>query len=281
MEKPFRWNISKKEQLGSLIEGSYDKPYPDFMEHLRKCCAGILSFSDNSDLIFIGRSPESIFDYMSGILADTTRAEVPLLLNISIRNINSAISSEALSSLKKQLSSCRLSPEDIIGRTRSVTFVDLVYSGKTFKNFMEFLFNWSQESKCDKKGLMKKIRIIGITEQTKTSPKTWRWHQHIQWVGEFRPKEIKNVSIPWVMWDYLGNNQKKVSLQNYPERWGSEDMASPPRNEENINALRLAYGLYEKGTSKEERHIFLSHLAGEKGMKFPWFRSLVNELRSS
>ncbi|NLC24613.1 MAG: hypothetical protein GX776_09170 [Oxalobacter sp.] len=40
------------------------------------CCARIIAFAGNSDLVFVGRSPESFFDLLSGMLFDTTWLEL-------------------------------------------------------------------------------------------------------------------------------------------------------------------------------------------------------------
>src|SRR6185503_17566898 len=64
-EKPFRWDLSHRSHLGRLVAGEPAWSYPDFIESLLTCCAKILASGGDSDLIFVGRSPESIFDHLS------------------------------------------------------------------------------------------------------------------------------------------------------------------------------------------------------------------------
>src|ERR1051326_1438314 len=61
-QPPFRWNIQKRSELGSLLDGPEAATYPAFLDDLLACCARILSYVDDSDLFFVGRSPESMFD---------------------------------------------------------------------------------------------------------------------------------------------------------------------------------------------------------------------------
>jgi hypothetical protein len=68
-----------------------------------------------------------------------------------------------------------------------------------------------------------------------------------------RKGAVKNVSAPRDFWHYLGDYQPKVSRSYTPERWGSEELAAPIYQEDNLKALRLAFDLFEPGTIKEER----------------------------
>ena len=71
-EKPFRWNLTHRNYLGKLIEGQRARAYDDLRDDLLPCCSRIMAFADDSNLIFVGRSPESIFDYLSGLLFDSS-----------------------------------------------------------------------------------------------------------------------------------------------------------------------------------------------------------------
>lgn len=82
---PFRWNLTNRNHLGSLVEGEAAVSYPEFFEHLLSCCSKVLAFSGDSDLVFIGRSPESIFDHLSGLLFDTSWRDRLELLHFSMR----------------------------------------------------------------------------------------------------------------------------------------------------------------------------------------------------
>ena len=86
MAKPFRWDIKRREQLGSLVDVPVEYPFPGLIPGLRHACARILALSEDSDLVFVGRSPESFFDYLSGMLLGTSWAGRLCLLNVSMRH---------------------------------------------------------------------------------------------------------------------------------------------------------------------------------------------------
>jgi hypothetical protein len=155
-----------------------------------------------------------------------------------------------------------------------------VATGDTFGRLTTFLYNWSKDMKCDWNAVKRRVRILGITERTKTSPKTWRWQQHATWLPLLGRGAVKNVSIPRDLWEYLGNYQDKVSRSYTPSRWGDLALSSPSHSDRHIKALRLAFELFELGRKKERREQFASLLVKEPAMKYGWFRMLVQEIRS-
>lgn len=256
MTKPFRWDIARREQLGRLVHPELNEPLPAFIEFLRQCSTRIIAFSGNADLIFIGRSPENIFDYLSGVLAATSWADRCRLINISLRvNARSNLREEYPYSVKegRQLfAENNISPEQMMQNPRPIAFVDLVASGETFGHIAELLMDWAEDCHLDLASFRKKLCFIGITRRTKTSPNTWRWQQNVAWAKSFSTRQIKNVSIPSEMWNFLGNEEPKVSLSNPPWRWGTDLLLSPPREKDQLAALNLALYLYDNGNSMDE-----------------------------
>jgi hypothetical protein len=61
---PFRWSLENRTSLGTLIDGPFSPVDPDFLHELTLCCARIVAFSQDSELCFVGRSPEHCFDYL-------------------------------------------------------------------------------------------------------------------------------------------------------------------------------------------------------------------------
>ena len=214
--KPFRWNLTQRRNLGSLLVGERARADENFADSLLPCCARILAFAGDSDLIFVGRSPESVFDFLSGLLVDSSRFERLTLLHFSMRfQEENKIRSEypgAVESMREYLQQVGLHPEAVAVRERPVAFVDLVASGDTFGRLVKFLYNWSNEINFDWNAVKRRIRIVGITARTKTSPNTWRWQQHSDWIALLGTRAVKNISIPAELWSYLGNYQQKVSL---------------------------------------------------------------------
>lgn len=286
MDVPFRWDVARREQLGRLPAGVEAESYPEFLEDLRICSARIVALSDESDLVFIGRSPESIFDYLSGALSETTWSERLAILNLSVRNIGAAelrIGSGAdVHVLRRHLSALHLTPREIASRPRTIALVDLVSSGGTFENVATALTEWARDERFDLNAVRRRLRFIGITWRTKTSPNTRRWHQDAPWLAAFRPSAVKNISIPGRMWGYLGNNQKKVSRTQPQRRWqDTEWRTSPPREAENLESLRLALRIFETARARPEKREFARELARQPALSKPWLRSLLAELKKT
>src|SRR6476660_5343311 len=85
---PFRWNLTNRTHLGSLVKGEKAEVYNGFFDHLLPCCSRVLAFAGDSDLVFVGRSPESIFDHLSGLLFNTSWLNRLELLQFSMRFID-------------------------------------------------------------------------------------------------------------------------------------------------------------------------------------------------
>jgi hypothetical protein len=70
---PFRWDLITPDQLGSLLSGTTP---PDlwFLNDLLACTGKVLARSGNGDLVFVGRSLDSMSDLLGGALADRTDA---------------------------------------------------------------------------------------------------------------------------------------------------------------------------------------------------------------
>jgi hypothetical protein len=283
-ETPFRWDLTHRTHLGNLVEGERAASYDAFLDHLLPCCSRLLAFAGNSDLIFVGRSPESIFDHLSGLLFDSLWFDRLELLHFSMRfSEESEIRKEhpdAVEAMRSYLQQLGLHPEGLATRRRPAAFIDLVATGDTFGRLTTFLHNWARDIKYDWKAVKRRIRLVGITEKTKTSPRTWRWQQHAHWLPLLDRGAVKNVSVPRDLWEYLGNYQDKVSQSYTPSRWGDPALSSPSHEDQHLKALRLAFELFELGRKKEQREQFASLLVREPAMKYGWFRMLAQEIRS-
>jgi hypothetical protein len=284
VDSPFRWDITNQKYLGSLVKGEKAEVYKEFFEQLLPCCSRVLAFAGDSDLIFVGRSPESIFDHLSGLLFNTTWFDRLELLHFSMRFYNEDETRKkypnALPSMRAYLEQLNLHPVALTVRPRPVAFVDLAAYGGTFNSLITILYKWTREISFDWNAVRRKIRLVGITQRTKTSPKTWRWHQQAEWVKLLESGSIKNVSIPVDLWQYLGNNQVKVTWSYPPSRWGNPDAAKPGHHEEQLKALRLAYELFEYGKTKERREELAALMVKEPAMIDRSFRALVQEVKT-
>ena len=145
---------------------------------------------------------------------------------------------------------------------------------------IEILEDWTRSQRGDWPAVARKLRVVGLTERRRTSPNTWRWQQHAEWVDRLTPQDIKNVSVPPRLWDFLGDRAPKTSASFGPDRWGDAESAKPVRNDEARAALALAVRLFDLGREARTRLLFARLLAGEPAMTESWFRSLVLEVKS-
>jgi hypothetical protein len=103
---PFRWNLARREQLGSLVEGP-PAALGSIVNDIRECCARVVAMAGDSELVFVGRSPESLYDYLSGAFAGTGWEERAVLLNLSMRDDSAEeverANPEALQAIHRQL----------------------------------------------------------------------------------------------------------------------------------------------------------------------------------
>lgn len=278
---PFRWDVTKRHQLGRLIAGWQPNIKEEFLSELLLCSARVLAFSDDGELHFVGRSLDSLFDLLSGLLARTSWENRLHLLPVSLRFDREAMrESLTVQMLRGYLDSLWLAPRQVASRERPAVLVDIVSTGQTFGELIGTWHTWASEAGLPWEQVRAKIRLIGITQRSKTSPNTHRWQQHVPWASLLRPRAIKNVSVPPWFWEEL-TERPKITRSFRPKAWTDPGNAHPSRDVEALDGLREALFFYETGRMAETRERFAALLADTPGMSASWFRSLLHELRSS
>jgi hypothetical protein len=286
MGQPFSWSMVKH-RLTVEPSTSFALPPeapPRFVQAIQRCCARVLALCGNADLIFVGRSPESIYDFLSGVLEGTSWESRCRLLNYSnryqpLRQLRSSLP-HAVQAMRAQLRWFGLDPHQLQARS-GVALVDLVYDGSTLGHLTEFLLSWAREEEVDVSAVKRKLRFVGITVQTKTSPKTWRWQQQVPWAQQLQSRVIKNVSIPRPLWCYLGDEQSKVFQSNPPVKWTDASIQLRSRFGVRTSAQQVALYLYKRGRERQQRKEFLKLLAAEPAIRHRWLRTLMLEIRGT
>lgn len=277
---PFRWNLIRRKELGRHAEDALPALHP---ETARRYCARLVAFAGDSDLCFIGRSAETFFDYLSGVFLGTSYLDRLQLVHFSMYGwTKEEIAQEfpgALPALKAYFRKIGLDPRSLRDRSHPMVFVDIVDSGETMGNLMKLLREWCSHTDVAWTSVSPKLGIVGLTLMKKTSPKTWRWQQQLEWVRTLQLRRIKNVSVPYGLWVFLGGYQRKLAPSYTPRRWGQPDAASPPREKEHRAALSAAVALFDLARTNDERLLFAKELARQKEMRFRWLREMVSELR--
>lgn len=249
---PFRWDLVSPDQLGGLLDGVAE---PDlwFLPELVECAGRVLARSANGDLYFVGRSPDSIFDLLSGALSATTWRDRCHRLPLSLWTDPDALTPAEVTQFRTNMSQLGIDPHRLARRRRPVTFVDLVYGGRTYENLFLLLRRWIAEDNPAAWPVVRtKPRFIGITRRTKTSPNTWRWYQE-PWAAQLPRSAVIGVSLHRGVWSYLGDQQAKTTRSFPVTRWLDQDTYVPGRDTQALAALAEAVAVVAYGRSAQGR----------------------------
>ncbi len=280
---PFRWDIARREQLGGLVEGELAPVYDGFEVDLAQCAARVIAESAGSDIVFVGRSPEHLFDYLSGIFATVPDAIRLQLLHYSNRWVPPdrlvADDARAVRHLFAYFEAEAFDPASIATRPRPVTLCDLVSEGGTFENLIKLMHRFAGLQGADWNAVQRRLGIVGVTTRGKNSPNAFRWQQHQDWLDLVPDVSIRNVSAPAEFCWFCAGDNPKVTRSFDATKWASEAARFPLRGKDHLKALRLAVRLYDLGNSRNGRDAFVSLLTAMPDMRKPQLRSLVQELR--
>jgi hypothetical protein len=287
---PFRWDVRRREQLGRLLEDAPVPPPPtwwnpprweEVLHEVRACSARVLARAGEARLVFVGRSPDNLFDYLTGALADTPYADRCELLNVSMPSgdVHGQLPKREVDALRAHFAALGLTPREIATAPLPVAMVDLVGTGLTFGSLSASLATWAREERVDVQAVRRRMRFVGITVRTKNSPNTWRWFQRVAWAGDYPRGALRGVSIPGWFWGYLADYQEKMMPSNASWAWGTEALMRPQHHAEAFAALRLAHRLHEHARTRDERRRFVAELVARDEMREPWLRALVGRVR--
>jgi hypothetical protein len=278
MDRLFRWDLARREQLGRLLAKTPPArfPFPEFVEQTREAAARVLAASDDGDLWFVGRSLESVFDYLAGATAQAPPGSVPLL-----RQINISLRFEQFDDLafRRLLRACGLAPAGLVAASRRQVLADVVLEGSTMEHLVMGLARWARHEGVDVRQMVRRLKIVGVLRREKTSPNTWRWNQHAEWITELGGPAVENIAVPRTYWRYVGDDQEKVGVFHPRERWNSQLSEEESRAPGRLAALGQAVRIYDLASTAEERHRLTAVLSRHQRMREPWVRALVATIR--
>ena len=275
---PFRWDIARPHELGALINVDPAPAYPAFADDLRACCAGVLAAAGDADLVFVGRSPESLHDYLRGICLGTSWQDRIGLLLISLRYGRPAM--RRVAALQRYLATLGLDPRELPRRDRPVALIDLVSSGETFCALVRMLHRWTLAKHGDWRAVRDKLRIVALVEQSFSIRSRWpEQRRRASGGGVLKRNHVHGVSVPERAWSYLGNEQIKVAESHTPDFWDDERAARPPRHPNRAAALRAAVEIFRRARDRPERVLFMKELSRHGALRHEAIRDLVAELR--
>ncbi|HEY1015285.1 MAG TPA: hypothetical protein VGE07_21445 [Herpetosiphonaceae bacterium] len=282
-QPPFRWNIASRPELGGLPDAVEPASSDWLLDELRQTLAGILGLGDGGDLVFLGRSPELIFDLGRSLLADTGWRDRLRHLQMSL-NTNEAQhllrhENPGRQFMRGHLAAAGLSPQALLASPNPIALVDVVDVGGTFGSLVTLLRDWTVEERLSWRDASRKLRLVGLVFRGKPSPKAWRWQQHATWLDLLPSGACKNLSLHGYLWRYLAVVGCKTTPPYGPDRWDGDEAASPNRHADHLRGLAEARWLYERGASREQRLLLAEDMARLPAMRRAWFRSLAGELR--
>jgi hypothetical protein len=282
---PFRWDLVTPDQLGSLIADSA-APNLWFLDDLVACAGKVVARSGDADLVFVGRSLDSMFDFLGGALADLGDHRRVRRLPLSFQRdwVGSGrrwrrrpLTVGEQAQARRTLAALGLTPQALARRDRPVAFVDVVHVGRTFTELYGLLRTWIDHHHGSWPVIRRKLRFIGVTSRVKTSPNAYRWHQHVAWPRELPARAVVNVSLNPTVWSYLGDFQTKLTRSYQPDRWLAR-ADGPDRDARTREALAQAVAIVAYGRSGDGRRALAKAMGGEPGLTQPWLRTLTARL---
>lgn len=273
--RPFRWDLVRPDHLGSLLDG-IPEPHLWFLDDLVDCAAKVLARSEDGELYFVGRSADSVFDLLGGALPDRGRLH---LLPLSTASIDSwlygRLHPAEVGQLRANLTAHGLSPAALARGGRPIVFADVVSTGRTMRQLLDILRDWADDERADWPAVLRRVRIVGLTRRTHTSPNTYRWQQHAGWA---RNLPIRNVSVESALFGYLADHQPKLTRSFGRDLWASEDVRSPAHDDHTRRALAEAVAIVEAGRTPAVRERLARTMQGEPAIAEPWLRDIVTRL---
>ncbi len=286
MSVPFRWNLKRREQLGTWLDQADSVPAlkDSTLNTLRAAAAKVIATSEGAHLGFLGRTPENFFDYLSGIFDGIPSAPRLHMIQFSMRWLPDGADSfpkHQLQLLADYFRAEGVHPADLASAGGPLAIVDFVASGGTYENLCRILMRMAREDGTDWQAVQRHLMLIGLVPRKKNSPNTWRWQQNQEWLQIVPDAVIRNVSLDAEFIYELANVQEKTTPSFTHSRWSETDGRAFDVSRENLIALAGAVQLYDRGKSRKERMALAGHIAESERMSVPRVRELVTVLRGS
>ncbi|WP_394617489.1 hypothetical protein JNUCC0626_49255 [Lentzea sp. JNUCC 0626] len=273
MNMPLRWDLVTPDQLGTMLD-DVETPEIWYLDELAECAGKVLARSGNGDLVFVGRSLDSMYDLLGGALQGADRVLQRLPVSF-VRGREAA--PDEVRRVREMAAEIGITPRSLARRERPVTFVDVVWAGGTFEKLFTVLDDWIDEERETWPAIRRKLRFVGVTSRTGTSPNARRWHEGADWIHRLPSSSVLSVSLEPFVWNYLGNTQTKLTWSYQLHRW-REYLREAKRDEHTRIALAEAVHLVALGRTKEVQRKIARAMDGEPALSEPWLRTLRSRL---
>jgi hypothetical protein len=274
---PFRWELRCAPNLGGLLS---DVPPPDlwYWNALAATAIKVVARSGGGHVYFVGRSLDSVYDFLTGALAGTFMADRLARLPISCKS-PTGLTAAQTRRFREILGGCGITPRGQLSGRSPVSFCDTVDTGLTFTNLFDGIRSWAwEEGRWPV--VRRKVRFLGVVRRNYPSPDVIRWHEQLPWPRQLPRSGYASVALDEPVWEHLTNRQAKITRSYGPAVWWAP-LPGPPRRRSALLALAEADALFRYGAMPDMRRVLARLLAGEREMREPWLRRLVHELSTT
>ncbi|WP_433788535.1 hypothetical protein [Actinoplanes sp. CA-252034] len=201
---PFRWDLITPDQLGSLFD---DAATPDlwFLDDLVVCTGKVLARSRNGDLFFVGRSLDSMFDLLGGVLTGTAGVQRlhRLPLSFQRQGIVSGrrwrrrpLTAAEIAQGRRFLETVGLTPYALARRDRPAVLVDVVHEGETFTELFALMRDWIEDER-EPWPVIRRLRDrAGTSARGRHSPRLRHWSPTVAARPVDKPSLAPSAVIP-------------------------------------------------------------------------------------
>ena len=250
----------------------------DYSKNTVAIAAQTLALCRDGELFFIGRSAESVYDFLWGALDRLTWQSRLHLVVISTRNYEGypALTAQQKKGIQTYLTHLGLHPKQIIQRKRRTCLVDFVYSGWTIDAFLLLMQEWTKECRLSLADMQSKIECI-LFQQEGENREDLCNADFVNYYGWGR-RSLHLVTVPHNFWYDATENVKKT-LDSYTiNDWGDAEgirMLHPDNNSGDRNMLFFReYGQSYKGKAELRKAMILQ----KRAMSYRWFYTILSGL---
>ncbi|WP_189066945.1 hypothetical protein [Deinococcus radiotolerans] len=191
---PRVWDVTQPHGLGVTPDlGSAGAHLPA----LRAALAGVLVAAAGRDLVFVGRSPDPLRAYLSGLTGGVAVSWRISALNVSL--LNATLDAQQASALRPLLAGVGLRPSHLFREDRRAALVDVVASGGTFAELHRVLREWAAGEGLGVTCVARRVSAVGLLRAGSACPGAWRWSAQ----PELRGVVTRRVLTDPALWTWL------------------------------------------------------------------------------
>ncbi|WP_155297888.1 hypothetical protein [Deinococcus kurensis] len=263
---PRVWDVTRPDGLGVTPDLGEAGAY---LPALRAALAGVLVAAAGRDLVFVGRSPDPLRAYLSGLLGGVDAPQRVSALNVSL--LNATLTPAQTLALRPLLAGVGLRPAELTREDRRAALVDVVASGGTFAQLHRVLRGWAAGEGLGTTCVARRVSAVGLLRAGYARPGAWRWSAQ----PELRGVQTRSVLTDPALWHWLAEDGPKLAPRFPVTAWPSPPLTLPGRTDETLGALAQARALVLLGQDPAERQRMAAALIRAGGLADAGLRPLI------